>query len=333
MNIQHLQTKATTISLGYEKKHTDSLAIRQNNNHTISTRNEHVTISQQGMNKYLESLQIKQVSNDDQLGQLFRQFYEEYHRAEAIEKRQREQLEKEQSYNRLENEFNLKGVTYAFPENTLQHTIKEALEGKVLNASIYAAELASAIRSSVSMPDKSAEERAAYREMALKQAEYIAEKHFDNKQEATSFMNEINKYYENDVLREKGYVVIDHSNLKPFKSYSSPISIDNAVSFYTLAQKYMDEDYFERFINGEGTATESAKFLMQLNNNKEKYSKDIIEDFELFEQQVEDLIAAAKSMLESFVWENGLVTGTIEEHPQYWDEVLKWNQNMLNLFL
>ena len=98
------------------------------------------------------------------------------------------------------------------------------MEGKVVNASLYAAELASAIRSSVSMPDKSAEERAAYREIALKQAEYIAEKYLDNEQEATSFMNEINKYYKNDVLREKGYVVIDNSDLKPFKNYSSPLS-------------------------------------------------------------------------------------------------------------
>ncbi|KKB34530.1 hypothetical protein PYH69_08540 [Mammaliicoccus lentus] len=95
------------------------------------------------------------------------------------------------------------------------------------------------------MSDKSAEERAAYREIALKQAEYIAEKYLDNEQEATSFMNEINKYYENDVLREKRYVVIDNSDLKPFKNYSIPLSNDNDVSFYTLAKKYMDEDYFE----------------------------------------------------------------------------------------
>src|SRR5690606_21154900 len=123
-----------------------------------------VTISQQGRTKYNESLQLKQVSDDDHLGQLFRQFYEEYNSVEAVEKRRLEQLEKEKSYNRLEDEFSLKAVQYEFPENTLQHTIKKALEGKVVNASIFAAELASAIRSFVSMPDKSVEERAAYRE-------------------------------------------------------------------------------------------------------------------------------------------------------------------------
>lgn len=333
MNVQHLQVKVTTTSSVYKKRHTDSLANRQRNNDTFSTRNEHVTISQHGWNKYIESLQFKQESSEDQIGQLFRQFYEEYNSAEAIEKRRIEQLGKEQAYNRLEDELSLKGVKYVFPENTLQHTIKEALEGKVVNASIFAAELASAIRSSVSMPDKSFEERAAYREMALKLAEYIAENYLENEQEATSFMNEINKYYENDVLREKGYVVIDNSDLKPFKKYSSPISNNNDVSFYTLAQKYMDEDYFERFINGKGTATESARFLMQLKNNKEKYSKEIIEEFELNKQLVEEQITAAKSILESFVWENGLVTETIEEQPNYLDEILKWNKNMLNLFL
>lgn len=206
------------------------------------------------------------------------------------------------------------------------------MKGKVVNVSLYAAELAGAIRSSVSMPDKSTEKRAAYREMALKQAEYITENYFDNEEEATSFTNEINKYYENDVLREKGYVVFDNNDLEPFKNYSSPLSKGNDVSFYTLAKRYMDEDYFERFVNGEGSPAESGKFLMQLQNNKEKYSKGIIEEFELNEQKVEEQITATKSMFESFVWENGLVVGTMEEQPNYLDEIVKWNEDMLNSF-
>ncbi|WP_368901790.1 hypothetical protein [Oceanobacillus oncorhynchi] len=154
----------------------------------------------------------------------FKKFYEEYNSAEAIEQKRLEQLEKEQAFNRLEDEFSIKGIQYHFPENTLQHTIKEALEGKVKNASLYAAELGSAIRSFVSMPDKSIEERTAYREMALKQVEYITEHYFDDDKKAASFVNEINKYYENDVLWGKGYVVIDNSDLEPFKGYNSPLS-------------------------------------------------------------------------------------------------------------
>ncbi len=298
----------------------------------FSTQADTVTISDEARNKYIQSLKFKEANQNEVLGRQFQKFYEEYNSAEAIEKRQLEQLEKAQAYNHLTDEFMLKGVKYHFPENTLHHTIMEVLEGKVVNASLYAAELAGAIRSSISMPDKSGEERAAFREMALKQAEYIAENYFDNEQEARFFMNEIYRYYENDVLREKGYIVIDNSDLEPFKNYSSPITKGNDVSFYTLAKRYMDEGYFERFVNGEGNPAESGKFLMQLQNNKDKYSKEIIEKFELNEQQAKEQIIATKSMLESFVWENGLVVGTMEEQPNYLDEILKWNKSMLNLF-
>lgn len=288
----------------------------------VNTQIATVAISEESHNKYIQSLKFKETNKDDVLGQQFKEFYEEYHSAEAIEKRRLERLEKEQANNRLVDEF---------PDNTLHHVIKEALEGKVINASLYAKELASTIRSSVSMPDKSVEERAAYREMGLKQAEYIAEHYFDDELEAASFMNEINKYYENDVLREKGYVVFDNSDLEPLKSYSSRMSNDDDISFYTLAKRYMDKDYFERFIKGEGTPKESARFLMEIKNNKEKYREEIIEELELNEQQVEKQITATKSIFDSFVWENGLVTETMEEQPTYLVEILKWNKDMLNL--
>src|SRR5690625_4683096 len=71
----------------------------------------------------------------------FQQLYEEYNSAEAIEQRRPEQLEKEQSYNHLEDEFSINGVKYVSREDALHHTINEALEGKVKNASLYAAEL------------------------------------------------------------------------------------------------------------------------------------------------------------------------------------------------
>lgn len=328
MNIKHLQTNATTTNSVYLTKR----ANHERHHTTSPITNDQVTISKEGLAKFKSSLKFNKTSEDDLLVQRFQQFYEEYNSAEAIEQRRLEQLEKEQAYNPLEDEFNL-SVKRKFPENTLHHTINEAMEGKVKNASLYAAELASAIRSSISMRDKSAEERAAYREMALKQAQYIAENFFENEEEATAFMNEINKYYENDLLREKGYIVIDNSDLEPFKSYSSPLRKDGDVSFYTLAKRYMDEEYFERWINGEGTPKESAKFLMQLENNREKYNKEIIEQFELNEQQIVAIVADVKSMFESFIWEEGLVTGITGEKPDYFDEVKNWNKSMLNLFL
>lgn len=290
---------------------------------------QHIT---QAVTSTDESLVLSISQEGQKLGELFQKFYKEYHRAEANEKRQREQIEKENAFNRLEDEFSLKGVNYKFPENTLEQTIKEALEGKVVNASIYAAELASAIRSSISMPDKSAEERAAYREMALKQAEYIAENFLDDEEESKNFMNEIKKYYKNDILREKGYVVIDNSDIQPFKKYSRPNS-NGEVSFYALANKYMDEEYFERFINGEGTAKESAKFLSQLQNNKNTYTEEMLKESKLIEQKAMESINNAKSALEALEWINGRSTIGLEEQPSYLHDLLKWNNSMLNLFI
>src|SRR5690625_5608324 len=50
-------------------------------------------------------------------------------------------------------------VKREFPENTLYHTISQALEGKVVNEGVYAAELTNSLRSAVSNQDKSAKER------------------------------------------------------------------------------------------------------------------------------------------------------------------------------
>ncbi|MEI3606270.1 hypothetical protein SPD48_11245 [Pseudogracilibacillus sp. SE30717A] len=335
--IQNIQTKMPTNS-DYQKTQTDNLIKMKINkgslkkNESIPLRTESVTISQKGWDIYNDSLKFKQVNEDDKLGDLFQKFYEEYNSIEAIERRQLEELEKENSYNRFEDDFNLEGIESLYPENTLHHTIKKALEGKVKNASVYAAELASAIRSSVSMPEKSAEEQAAYREMALKQAEYIAENYFEDEQEAKNFMDEINRYYENDILRAKGYVVIDNSDIEPFKRYSSPLSNNDDVSFYALTKKYMDKEYFERFINGEGTHKETSEFLLQLQANKEKYTKAILEESVLNEKQTETNIELAKSILESLEWENGRAAKINEEQPSYLDALLKWNNNMLNLF-
>ena len=94
----------------------------------------------------------------------------------------------------------------------------------------------------------------------------------------------------------------------------------------------MDEEDVEKFINGEFTREKSAKFLKQLNLNKEKYSKEIIEQFEINEREIEKLVTDVKLLFESFVWENGRVTGTIDEELDYFHEVIKWNEHMLNMF-
>lgn len=294
-------------------------------------KNDHAMISKESVAKFNASLKLNTVSEDDPLVQQFRQAIEKYNSPEAVEQRRLEQIEKEQAYNPLTDEFNLL-VKRKFPENTLHHTIHQVMEGKVKNASLYAAELADSIRSSVSMADKSVEERAAYREMALKQAEYVAENYFDYEDERVAFMDEINRYYENDLLREQWYVVFDNSDLEPFKQYSSPRD-NGKVSYMTFAKEYMDEDTFERWVNNEATKEEMDKFLTQLVNNQGKWSKGVIEAAELNAQLAELAIADVQEMFTFFTWENGRVIETGEEQADYVNDLLKWNEDMLNLFL
>lgn len=330
MDIQQTQTKVSAANLTYQSNVKD----REENRNAPVQKNDHATISKESLAKFNANLKLNTVSEDDPLIQQFRKAIEEYNTPEAIEQRKLEQLEKEQAYNPLTDEFNLL-VKRNFPENTLHHTIHQAMEGKVKNASLYAAELANSIRSSVSMADKSVEERAAYREMALKQAEYVAENYFDNLEERTAFMDEVNRYYENDMLREKGYVVFDNSDLGPFKKYSSPRDKGN-VSYMALAREYMDEDTFERWINNKASKEETDKFLHHLIKNQGKWSKEIIKVADQSAQLAEKAIAKVQEKFASFTWENGRVIARGEEgeeQPNYFNDLLEWNEHMLNLFL
>lgn len=328
MHIKQVQVPSTNnfYKSNFKKQQTSSNASK--------LKSDEVTISEKSIVKFTASLQLRTGSEDNFLIQNFRESIEAYHSPEAVEQRRLDQLEKEQSYNPLTDDFNLL-VKRSFPENTLHHTIHQAMEGKVKNASLYAAELANSIRSSVSMADKSVEERAAYREMALKQAEYVAENYFDNLEERTAFMDEVNRYYENDMLREKGYVVFDNSDLGPFKKYSSPRDKGN-VSYMALAREYMDEDTFERWINNKASKEETDKFLHHLIKNQGKWSKEIIKVADQSAQLAEKAIAKVQEKFASFTWENGRVIARGEEgeeQPNYFNDLLEWNEHMLNLFL
>ena len=326
MNIQSLYTSGTTNSLN-QTKYTNQDELLT----TSPTAYDQVTISSKGLAKFSASLKVKTGSHDDLLTQNFQKFLEDYNHPDAVEQRKLEQLEKEQAYNPLTDEFNLL-VKREFPENTLYHTISKGLEGKVVNEGVYAAELTNSLRSAVSNQDKSAKERAAYREMALKQAEYIAENYLDNEAERTAFMDEINRHYENDLLREKGYVVFDNSDLEPFKKYSSPRD-GGQISYMTFAKEYMDDDTYERWINNRATKEETDKFFSQLAANHGNWSKKIVETAEIEAKEAEKAIADVKEMFESFLWKDGRIIKAGEEQPDYLDALIKWNENMLNLFL
>lgn len=283
----------------------------KNNPHTETTT---VSISNEARNKYRQSLQLKEVTPDHVLGRQFQKSFEEFHGADAVEKRRLEQLEKEEAL-RL-------SIQVEFPENTIHHTIKKTLKAKAVNESVYAIELATALRSSISMPEKSLTERAAYREVALKQAEYIAANYFDDEQEAAAFMDEVKRYYENDILREKGFIVFDNSDLRPFRNYSSPSLKDNEVSFSAFAEKY-----------GDDKTSVSATFLMDIEMKRTKYTNEITNEFAAKNKQAEETIAATKSLIESLKWQNGIPVETTEYQPGYLVEILEWNKKMLELLI
>lgn len=285
-------------------------------------KHEYVTISRESRQKYAQHLQLNNVQKGDKLGELFKNFFASFNKEEAIE--QIKVNDKESMHI---------DITYHFPENTLHHTIQQALEGKVANASHYAAELANAIRSFISFPEKNIEERALIREVALKQATFIAETYFDDEQEAGNFLIEVTTHYENDLLREQGYVALDGSDVKPFKSYSSPLNSKNEVSFYHFIKNHLNEDELARFLAGDTTPQESRKLLQSFQQNKRKMSEEKIKESAFHEQIVEETIAIAKASVDALQWKNGQLMKPEGVRSRFLDDLIKWNNALLQMFI
>lgn len=322
INIAHRQIKV--IEQNNVQAYQDNLQKKVAAKNTITTA-ARVEISKAAKNKY--QLEFKEADPNKGLGAKFRNFYESNDLDEAIEKIELERTEKQQLFNRLNQPFS---------EGTLQHTIQTALEGKLKNVSLYANELADAIRGTATHSEKTVEKRAIYRETALAHAKYIAATYFDNEKEAEDFLNEIKKYAENDILREKGYTVLDGSNLEPFKSYSSPMAKNGEISFHGLIKHYMEPVEYERFINGEWTPEESSKFLLEKINNGVKYQEEKIEADKQNEQAVTVQLNEIQALMEELTWENGSIIKSIDGFEQYntfFDEAIAWNEKMFNLLL
>ncbi|AEE96805.1 hypothetical protein [Mahella australiensis] len=186
----------------------------------------------------------------------------------------------------LENEFQILGVSYVFKPGSLEQFISEKLEGKAENPSLLASEIAENIRGTVSNPNATIDERAVNRKTALRLAEEIARNYFDNVDEAKDFLSVINEYAENDVLREKGYVVFDNSDMKPFKEYTLPTAPENYICGSAFAEKYGYTNLKEIF-------DDSAKyegFINALQKNGEKWKEDIVRSFDEHEQLVQKII-------------------------------------------
>lgn len=197
----------------------------------------------------------------------------------------------------FDNEFQVLAVQYDYADGTLEKHIKDSLADKAKNASLVAGELGEMIRGTMHNPDATVEERATNRETALKLAEQIAKDYFDDPLDAQAFLEGINRFAENDVLREKGYIALDNSDIAPFKSYESPSAPDGGISWNAFIEKY-----------GSASAKEIAEdpkqrekfYLSLLQENKEKWSEDIIKEFDENEKRVTEIIDKVKSAASEF---------------------------------
>jgi ribosomal protein S17E len=193
--------------------------------------------------------------------------------------------------NERNKEFAIVGVWYEFDEGTLEKFITDSLVGKARNASLVAGELSQMIRSAAYNNGATVEERAVMRETGMKNAEYIAHNYFDNPNEAKAFLDGIKRFYEYDILREKGYTVIDNAGIAPFKSY---ISLpDGNISLNTYAKKFGASDIWEIYNNPQT----KKEFNNALNVNRDKWNEEIIKDFEDNERKVIDIINLVKNSL------------------------------------
>lgn len=232
----------------------------------------------------------------------------------------------------LDNLFQVRGVKYIFEKDTLEYIVATGLEGKVDNPSLYASEIGKAIRSSIFMADSTLEERAIYRETALKNMEYIASNYFDVKEDAEIFLDKIKKSAENDILREKGYVVLDNSEIKKIPSYSNAINSDE-VSFSSMAKKYFDNGFNENFINGRISAEELNEFYLKVGENKSKWEIEIKNEFEEKSKHVEKIIEDTEKKFEEISYDRNQFKNQVSSLLESIDkkEIANWHEKLLKL--
>ncbi|AOY74662.1 hypothetical protein [Clostridium formicaceticum] len=260
-------------------------------------------------------------------------FNEEFFRRDYYEQRKLEfgkRIAERKNINPLENEFQILGVKYIFNDGTLEQFLSKKLEGKVQNATLLASEITSQIRGTISNQSATIEERAINRETALKLAEYIAQNYFDDADEANDFLREINKYAENDILREKGYIAFDNTDMRPFKSYTLPTAPDNYVSSTAYAKKCGYTDFKDIF----NDSSKLKDFIKAVQKNGERWREEIVKDFEENAQNIQTIINNFKNSMSDVSLNSNFIddmNNSLNSLNQY--DVAKWTNNALGLFL
>ena len=193
-----------------------------------------VSISDAGR---LASLQIREFDATTSFLKIDEDFFS--HEARARSRAEfAESIANRQEIDPFDNEFQIMGVKGEFLEASLEYFVSNALEGKARNASMVAGELGQMIRSAAYNNGATVEERAIKRETGLRHAEYIAQNYFEDPDEAKAFMDGVMRFYENDVMRDKGYIVLDGSNIAPFRHYSTPGAPSGYVNITAIARHF-----------------------------------------------------------------------------------------------
>ncbi|ABR49978.1 hypothetical protein Amet_3865 [Alkaliphilus metalliredigens QYMF] len=206
-------------------------------------------------------------------------------------------ISERQNIDPLENEFQILGVEYTFKAGTFEAFLYEKLEGKVNNTSLIASEIAEKIRGTVNNTNGTIEDRAVNRKTALELSKYIAQNYFDNLDEANDFLSVVNKYAENDILREKGYVVFDNSDMEPFKSYTFPTAPDGYIRVSAFVEKYGDTSLKEIF----NDRVKLDDFIKAMHKNAEKWREEIVKDFDVNERRVQSIIDKSSPLDEEYI--------------------------------
>jgi len=186
----------------------------------------------------------------------------------------------------LDNEFMIAGVRHNFHEGTLERFITETLDDKARNSSMVALELGKMIKSAAYSNGETVEERATNREIGMSHAKYIADTYFDNPEEAQVFLDEINRYYEKDILREKGYMVFDNLDTEPYRSYAMPNAPEGYVNGKAMLVHFGASDEVM------GDPEKAVRFLTnQLGKMLGgQWQKDVAEAWEENEKKVASII-------------------------------------------
>ena len=137
----------------------------------------------------------------------------------------------------FDNPFQLTSVTYSFREGSLEDTINKYLDGKAFNSSLVAGELGKMLQGTFHNAHATVEERAVNRETAIRNAESIANVYFDDENEAKAFMDVIRKAAEDDVWREKGYLVVNVPDIRALRPHENPIDTEDSRMYNLFALK------------------------------------------------------------------------------------------------